>query len=252
MADYFLTTMITIFVLASNTSEGAPVLREIESSVDQNHCTTRQFQHKTFYPNVNQDVREGLCVMYSRSVDEDDPGQPRAVMVSVVPSPQEPLSGVTDVLVDGENCRGAHVTTRPHNRKVLYHAPSDNWFVFHGTGHWIDKLGDAGLEREMIAWRSSRDGKTFTALSPAVTGNGHSNSADVLLVGDRIYLSHARFGHWRHKAGIPALVDGNPIWHRERIDPEKPNFYSPYEIFSFDIAGGQLRDLPQRNAKQEN
>ncbi|MFC1635251.1 hypothetical protein ACFL5Z_10460 [Planctomycetota bacterium] len=147
---------------------------------------------------------------------------------------------VTDVLVDGENCRGAHVTTRPHNRKVLYHVSSGTWFVFHGTGHWIDKLGDAGLGREVIAWRASRDGRTFNDLTSAVAGNGHSSSADILLVGNRIYLSHARFGHWRSKEGIPALVDGKPIWHRDRIDPEKPNFYAPYEVFQFDIIGDRL------------
>jgi hypothetical protein len=150
------------------------------------------------------------------------------------------LSGVTDVLVDGENCRGAHVTTRPHNRKVLYHVRSDTWFVFHGTGHWINKLGDAGLGREVIAWRASPDGRTFSALTSAVVGNGHSSSADVLLIGNRIYLSHARFGHWRSKEGIPALVDGKPIWHRDRIDSEKPNFYAPYEVFQFDIIGDRL------------
>ena len=27
----------------------APIVREVESAVDHNHCTTRQFQHKTFY-----------------------------------------------------------------------------------------------------------------------------------------------------------------------------------------------------------
>ena len=147
---------------------------------------------------------------------------------------------IIDVLVDDKNCRGAHVTTRPHNRKVLYHARSGTWFVFHGTGHWIDKLGDEGLQREVIAWRASRDGRTFGPLSPAVIGNGHSSSADVLLVGDRVYLSHARFGHWRSKEKIPALVDDKPIWHRDRIDPEKPNFYAPYEIFQFDVMGDRL------------
>ncbi len=150
------------------------------------------------------------------------------------------LPNVTDVLVDGENCRGAHVTTRPHNRKVLYHVRSGTWFVFHGTGHWIDKLGDAGLGREVIAWRASRDGRTFTPLTSAVGGNGHSSSADALLVGNRIYLSHARFGYWRSKEGIPALVDGKPIWHRDRIDPDKPNFYAPCEVFQFDIIGDRL------------
>ena len=52
------------------------------------------------------------------------------------------LPGVTDVLVDGENCRNAHITTRPHNRKVVYHARSKTWLIFHGTGHWIDRLGN--------------------------------------------------------------------------------------------------------------
>jgi len=73
-----------------------------------------------WYPNVNQDARDGLCVMYSRSTDGEDLGQPLAVMLNVVTSPQESPPGVTDVLIDGENCRGAHITTRPHNREVVY------------------------------------------------------------------------------------------------------------------------------------
>jgi hypothetical protein len=36
-----------------------------------------------WYPNVNQDVSDGLCVMYSRSVDKAHLGAPLAVMVSV-------------------------------------------------------------------------------------------------------------------------------------------------------------------------
>ena len=36
-----------------------------------------------WYPNVNQDCSDGLCLMYSRSVDESDLGKPLAVMVSV-------------------------------------------------------------------------------------------------------------------------------------------------------------------------
>ena len=36
-----------------------------------------------WYPNVNQDVSTGLCVMYSRSVDKSTLGKPLAVMVSV-------------------------------------------------------------------------------------------------------------------------------------------------------------------------
>lgn len=36
-----------------------------------------------WYPNVNQDVSNGLCAMYSRSVDKTTLGKPLAVMVSV-------------------------------------------------------------------------------------------------------------------------------------------------------------------------
>jgi hypothetical protein len=36
-----------------------------------------------WYPNVNRDVRDGLCVMYSRSVDDSHLGTPLAVMVSI-------------------------------------------------------------------------------------------------------------------------------------------------------------------------
>ena len=36
-----------------------------------------------WYPNVNRDVRDGLCVLYSRSLDQAHPGTPLAVMVSI-------------------------------------------------------------------------------------------------------------------------------------------------------------------------
>ena len=93
---------------------------------------------------------------------------PEATMPQTTPAPVDGLPGVTDVLVDGEHCRGAHVSTRPHNRKVIYHGSSGTWFVFHGTGHWLDKLGDAGLGKEMLAWRVSKDGQAFSSPAPAV------------------------------------------------------------------------------------
>ena len=149
------------------------------------------------------------------------------------------LPGVTDVLVDGENCRGAHVTTRPHNRKVVYHAPSGTWFVFYGTGHWMDKLGDAGGEKEMIAWRSSRDGITFSAFATAIAGQqGHSSSTDVLLVGDRIYLTETRWGYWRQKAGIPWKKDGKAWYYRST--PDRAMFFVPFEVFPFEMVGNRL------------
>ena len=148
------------------------------------------------------------------------------------------LPGVTDVLVDDENCRGAHITTRPHNRKVVYHAPSGTWFVFYGTGHWLDKLGDAGGDKELIAWRASKDGKIFSAFAPAVVGNGHSSSTDVLLVGNRIYLTETRWGYWRQKAGVPWKTDGKPFYYRST--PERAMFFVPFEVFPFEIAGNRL------------
>lgn len=39
-----------------------------------------------WYPNVNQDASQGLCVLYSRSVDPEHLGTPLAVMVSVCDS----------------------------------------------------------------------------------------------------------------------------------------------------------------------
>ncbi|MFC1558327.1 hypothetical protein ACFL40_03130 [candidate division KSB1 bacterium] len=147
-------------------------------------------------------------------------------------------ANITDVLVDGENCRGAHVSTRPHNRKVVYHIPTKTWFVFYGTGHWMEKLGEDGGQKEFIAWRSSVNGKTFSSFSPAIVGNGHSSSTDVLLVSNRIYIVNTRWGFWRKKAGIPWKQDGKIYYHRGT--PDRPLFYVPYEIFLFDIVDGRL------------
>ena len=37
-----------------------------------------------WYPNVNQDAKNGLCVLYSRSLNKDNLGIPLAVMISLV------------------------------------------------------------------------------------------------------------------------------------------------------------------------
>ena len=109
-----------------------------------------------WYPNMNADLKDGIGVLYLKGSGRTRPGKkpPLDIMFASTGTPQispgamGQLPGVTDVLVDGDNCRGAHVTTRPHNRKVAYHMPSKTWFVFYGTGHWMDKLGDAGVEKE--------------------------------------------------------------------------------------------------------
>ena len=67
----------------------------------------------------------------------------------------------------------------------------------------MEILGEDGNRKELIAWRSSKDGKHFSEATPAAIGNGHSSSADVLLIEDRIYLADTRWSYWREKAGIP-------------------------------------------------
>lgn len=147
---------------------------------------------------------------------------------------------VTDTLVDDANCRGWHVSTRPHNRKVIYHAPSRSWFIFHGTGAWADKTDNQDFSREMIAWRRSGDGVRFTPLAEATVGNGHTSSVDAVLAGDRIYLTAARFSYWRTKAGIPWMVKGKPFFHPDNRNLNGANYYCAFEVFPFDIAGGRL------------
>ena len=165
-------------------------------------------------------------------------------LVSVTaPEASEPAAGLADaidVLVDGEHCRGAHVTTRPHNRKLVYHAPTGTWFVFHGTGHWSEvQKEDHAYAKEVIAWRSSKDGgTTWSKLRPAIVGNGHSSSADVLLLRDRIFVTETRWAYWRRKAGIPWLESGKAFYHRST--PDKPMFYVPFEVFPFVIDGTGL------------
>ena len=155
-------------------------------------------------------------------------------------STAEDAGNVVDVLVDGENCRGAHVSTRPHNRKVVYHGRSGTWFVFYGTGHWLEAGKEEEMApREMIAWRcSSDDGKTWSGMHRAVVGNGHSSSTDVLLSGDTIYMTGTRWGYWRQKANILWKQDGKVYYHRGSRD--RPMFYAPHEVFGFKIEGGKL------------
>ena len=148
--------------------------------------------------------------------------------------------GVIDTLVDDTNCRGWHVSTRPHNRKVVYHAPSKSWFVFHGTGAWADKTNHQDFSREIIAWRRSGDGVRFTPLAQATVGNGHTSSVDVVLAGDRVYLTAARFSYWRTKAGIPWMLKGKPFFHPDNRNLNGANYQCPFEVFPFDIAGGSL------------
>ncbi|MFC1604413.1 hypothetical protein ACFL5F_05230 [Planctomycetota bacterium] len=67
--------MMLVTSLNGSQEEGVPevkvLIREIESSVDHNHCTTRQFQHKTFFHDGVWFVfySDGRDFWYQTSVD---------------------------------------------------------------------------------------------------------------------------------------------------------------------------------------
>ncbi|MBW7997415.1 MAG: hypothetical protein FVQ81_12745 [Candidatus Glassbacteria bacterium] len=152
----------------------------------------------------------------------------------------ELLPPIFDTLVDSTHCRSAHITTRPHNRKVVYHQPTGRWFLFYGTGDWDDTDESSGADKELIAWRSTTDGFSFSPHRTAVHGNGHSSSVDVILAGDSLYLTEARFGYWMQRAGYQEVEDSVQWFSKERMNPDGPNFFSPLEIFSFAVADDSL------------
>ena len=76
---------------------------------------------------------------------------------------------MTDTLVDGTSCRGWHVSTRPHNRKVVFHSPSNSWFIFPGTGAWADKMGDGANNGEFVG--SSPNAYRMQNRTPARNAN---------------------------------------------------------------------------------
>lgn len=150
-------------------------------------------------------------------------------------------ANVMDVLVDSVHCRGAHVSTRPHNRKVIYHEGSDTWYVFYGTGHWMetDPSNESLADQELIAWRSSTDsGATWSDHIAAIAGNGHSSSSCAILAGNTIYMSNMRWHYWRQLAGVPYEENGRIYYHRSK--PDTFMFYAPYEVFPFQIESGNL------------
>ena len=108
--------------------------------------------------------------------------------------------GLKPVVIDDRNIKGVHVTTRPHNRKIIYYG--GYWFVFYGHG---DKDADG---RHRISWRSSQDGINWSERHTAFEGNSHSSSLDVLLTGDRITALISRPDFYREKAGVPELRAG--------------------------------------------
>ncbi|MFQ6040253.1 MAG: hypothetical protein ACE5PV_05305, partial [Candidatus Poribacteria bacterium] len=91
-------------------------------------------------------------------------------------------SNPVDVLVVG---KGGHLTTRSHNRHLIYYAATGTWYAFVGTGKALVKEA-AGAN----ALFSSRDGKSWKLEHLFCRGYGTSSSQDALLVGENIYLLH--------------------------------------------------------------
>jgi hypothetical protein len=123
----------------------------------------------------------------------------------------------------------------------VYYAPGKSWFVFHGTGHWPDKVGPEGLANDLTAWRQSSDGVHFSPLRLAFGGTGHTSSCDVLLLGNHIYVLADRLHYWAWKGG--SLLDD----YAKRLDIANlkgPAFYKPYEIYQFEISGNVLSKTP--------
>ena len=137
---------------------------------------------------------------------------------------------ITPVIVDtDEYFTGGHVTTRPHNRKVIYHNPSGYWFIFYGNS----REGSDGVHRTF--WRSSKDGINWSERYTAYEGNSHSSSLDVVLSEDIITASIYRPEYYRKASGIPEIIDGKP-WHHD----SEINFSLPYEVTQYRIDNGML------------
>lgn len=133
------------------------------------------------------------------------------------------------VIVDDGNVRRMHVSTRPHNHKVVYHKDGGYWYVFYGHG---DKDSDG---KHRTSWRTSKDGNQWSERHTAFEGNSHSSSVDVLLTDKKIAVLFFRPHYYREKAGIPEVRDG-----KEWFDRPDEDFYLPYEIQQYDIKDGDL------------
>ncbi|HDL01490.1 MAG TPA: hypothetical protein ENH23_04580 [candidate division Zixibacteria bacterium] len=137
------------------------------------------------------------------------------------------------VIVDNEHVQKNHVTTRPHNRKIIYDPSSGYWYVFYGHGN---KDADG---KYRISWRSSKDGVNWSDRHTLHEGNAHASSLDVLLSGDTITAMVFRPHYHRALSGVAELYDGKEWWDRPEDD-----FPMPYEIMQMKINNGDLSSGP--------
>ena len=123
--------------------------------------------------------------------------------------------------------RGGHLTTRAHNRHLVYHAPTDTWYAFVGTARAIVKKAPGAN-----ALFTSSDGAAWRLRHVFCRGYGTSSSQDALLAGDTIYLLHwpndwqkwdQRYGgtpgeypvHYKVRAYTPGKAAGGRLTFRD-------------------------------------
>lgn len=137
--------------------------------------------------------------------------------------------GPRPVIIDDKNIVGDHVTTRPHNRKVIYYAASGYWYVFYGHG------GKDPDGKHRISWRSSKDGINWSERRTASEGNSHTSALDVLITGEKITALISRPNYYRELADVPEELNGKFWFKRQDHD-----FYFPYEITQYQIKEDDL------------
>lgn len=116
------------------------------------------------------------------------------------------LGNAVDVLIVE---KGGHLTTRAHNRHLIYYPILGTWYAFIGTSKALHARG-------VNALFTSQNGVVWKLEHTFCKGYGTSSSQDTILVGNKMYLLHwpndwqawdARYG------GTPADV---PIEYRVR------------------------------------
>ncbi len=137
--------------------------------------------------------------------------------------------GLRPVVIDDRNIVGDHVTTRPHNRKVIYHAAGGYWYVFYGHG------GKDPDGKHRVSWRSSKDGINWSERYTAFEGGSHSSSLDVMATDDKITALIFRPDYYRERANVPEERNGILWFKRQDHD-----FYLPYEISQYYMSEGDL------------
>jgi len=147
-----------------------------------------------WYPNMNEDVSmvnrpvgsPGIGIVYLKGMPRNQAAIKHTdfdIMFSSTGVPKTvAASEPADVLAVG---KGGHLTTRAHNRHLIYDSASGTWYAFVGTSKALVKEA-AGANALFL----SKDGKSWKLEHIFCEGYGTSSSQDALLVGERLYLLH--------------------------------------------------------------